>query len=263
MLLKDKTALVYGAGGAVGGAVARAFAREGAKVFLSGRTLAKVENIAKEISRSGGFAEATQVDALDEGAVERHIQGVVKTTGRVDISFNAIGIPQEGIQGIPLAELSAESFCLPIATYTRSHFVTATAAARRMIERQCGVILIHTPEPPKLGVPFMGGMSSAWAAMEALSRNLSAEFGPQGVRFICLRSTGLPETKTIDVVFGLHAKALNITRKEFQTFMEDMSHTRRSTTLEELANAAVFAASDKASGMTGATINLTGGKIVD
>ena len=263
MLLDTKSAVIYGAGGAVGAAVARAFAREGAHVFLTGRTLASVDSLAGEISATGATAEAALVDALDEEAVEKHLASIAEKTGRIDISFNAIGIPQQGMQGIPLTALSVESFALPVVTYMRSHFITARAAAKRMVERKSGVLLMHTPEPARLGAPLIGGMAPAWAAMEALSRDLSAEFASQGVRAVCLRSTGLPETATIDVVFGLHAKALGISRKEFQALMEGMSHNRRSTTLMELANAAVFAASDLSSAMTGAVINLTGGKVVD
>src|SRR5260370_38025604 len=97
MLLKNKNAVIYGAGGAVGGAVARAFAREGAKVFLTGRNLGPVEKVAKEIIAAGGAAEAAQVDALDEQAVENHASAVAKKAGTVDISFNAITpVPQPG-----------------------------------------------------------------------------------------------------------------------------------------------------------------------
>ena len=101
MLLKNKNAVIYGAGGAVGGAIARAFAREGARVFLTGRNLVSVDNVAQEISAAGGVVETAQVDALDENAVESHIRRVVEKAERIDISFNAIGIPQQGIQGIP------------------------------------------------------------------------------------------------------------------------------------------------------------------
>jgi NAD(P)-dependent dehydrogenase (short-subunit alcohol dehydrogenase family) len=263
MLLKNKNAVIYGAGGAVGSAVARAFAREGARVFLTGRKLAVADALAKDIAAAGGAAEAAQVDALDEQAVEQHIRAVVGKVGGIDISFNAIGIPQEGIQGIPLTELSVESFSLPVTTYARAHFVTARAAARRMVEQRAGVILMHTPDPARLGAPLVGGMGPAWAAMEGLSRSLSAEFGPHGVRAVCLRTTGIPETATIDVVFGLHAKAAGISRQQFQALMEGMTHRRRLTTLEELANVAAFIASDRASAMTGTVANLTGGEIVD
>src|SRR5262249_6081090 len=167
------------------------------------------------------------------------------------ISFNAIGIPQEGIQGIPLAELPVENFGLPITTYTRAHFITARAAARRMVKNRSGVILMHTPEPARVGAPLVGGMGPAWAALEGLCRGLSAELGASGIRVVCVRSTGIPETATIDVVFGAHAKALGIPRPEFQKFIEGMTHTKRSTTLAEFTNVAAFMVSDLASGMTG------------
>ncbi len=259
MLLSNKTAVIYGAAGAVGSTIARAFARQGAIVHLTGRARGPLDAIANEIVATGGTAKIAVVDALDEAAIERHLDAV----GRVDIAFNAIGIPQVGIQGIPFAELAYDQFALPITTYTRSHFLTARAAARRMAATRAGVILAHTPEPARGGAPMTGGMSIAWAAIEALTRMISFEFGAHGVRAVGLRSTGLPETATIDVVFGLHAKAHGITREQFRAMMEGMSHHRRSTTLAELAGAAVFAASDLGAGMTGTVLNLTAGKSPD
>ena len=158
MLLTNKTAVVYGTTGGTGSVVARAFAREGAKVFVTGRDLKAVEALAKQIVAAGGTAEAAKVDALDERAVEEHLGTVLKRAGTLDISYNAIGIPQEGIQGIPLADLSLESFLLPVNTYARSHFVTARAAVRRMLQQRSGVILAHTPEPARIALPLVGGM---------------------------------------------------------------------------------------------------------
>jgi NAD(P)-dependent dehydrogenase (short-subunit alcohol dehydrogenase family) len=263
MLLTNKTAVIYGAGGAVGGAVARVFAREGATVFLTGRDLSSVEAVARDIIAAGGAAEAAQVDALDERAVDGHVDGIMQTAGRLDISFNAIGIPQQGIQGIPLTELSVESFALPLTTYPRAHFVTARAAARRMIKQRSGVILMHTPEPARMGATLVGGMGPAWAALEGFCRSLSAECGPHGVRAVCVRTTGIPETGTIDVVFNLHAQAVGLTREQFQSLVESLTHRRRSTTLLELADVAAFIASDRAAAMTGTVANLTGGITVD
>jgi NAD(P)-dependent dehydrogenase (short-subunit alcohol dehydrogenase family) len=264
MLLRDKTAVIYGAGGAIGSAVARTFAREGAKVFLSGRTLSKVERVAQEIVAAGGAAAAFQVDALDEAAVEGHVTQVFAATGRLDVSFNAITpIPQPGTQGIPIAQLPVDSFTAPINAYMRSHFLTARAAARRMAEQGTGVLLMNTPEPARLGAALVGGMGPAWAAMEAFNRNLSAEFAARGVRAICIRSTGMPETQTIDIVFGLHADAIGIPRAQFLSFVESMTHRKRSTKVSEVAEMAAFLASDRGSGMTGTVANLTGGMIVD
>lgn len=262
MLLATKNAVIYGAGGAIGRAVAEAFAREGARVFLTARTVAEIESVARGIVARGGKADIAQIDALDELAIERHLEAVDQAGG-IDISFNAVGIPQQGIQGIPLVALSVESFALPVTTYARSHFLTARAAAKRMVRKGSGVVLMHTPEPARIGAPLVGGMGPAWAAMEALCRGLSSEVASRGVRVVCVRTTGIPETHTIDVVFGAHAEALGITREQFQKIIEGMTHTRRSTTLAELTNVAVFLASDLATAMTGTVANLTGGEVVD
>jgi len=261
--LQGKVAVIYGAAGAVGSTAAHAFAREGARVFLTGRSTSKLNKVAQEISSTGLSAEVAEVDALDDQGVNDHLEKTFEKTGHIDISFNAMGIPQQGIQGTPLVELPTERFFLPISTYTKSQFITAKAAARFMIRRKSGVILFHTPEPARTAAPFVGGMAPAWASMEALSRNLSIELAPFGIRTVCVRSTGLPETETITVVFGLHAQALGMTREQFQGLMESMTHTRRSTTLTELANALVFASSDQSNGITGAVLNLTGGKSSD
>ena len=263
MLLKNKTAVIYGAYGSVGRTIANAFAKEGANVFLTGRDLANVEELAKQIVDAGFNAEAAQVDATKQEQIEGHLRDVISKTGRVDISFNTIGIAQDKIQGTALVDLGIDNFVKPVETYARSHFLTARTAARQMLQQKSGVILMHTPEPAVLAAPYTGGMAPAWASIEALSRTLSGELAPAGIRTVVLRSTGLPETTVIDTVFGLHAKALGVSYEQFRDLMEGMSHNRRSTTLAELANSAVFAASDLASGMTGAVVNLTGGKVAD
>lgn len=216
MLLKDKIAVVYGAGGGVGSAIARKFALEGAVVYITARRLESIKTLADEISRSGGRAKAAEVDALEEKAIEGHLDSIVEEEGRVDISFNAVGIPasivaEKGMQGLLLTDIPLESFTLPIATYTRTNFLTGRGAVRRMVQKETrGVILLHTPEPARIGMPFLGGMAPAWAAMEALCRSFSAEFASHGIRTVCLRTTGMPETKTIETVFGIHAKVLGI-----------------------------------------------------
>src|SRR6516162_3547450 len=133
MLLQNKIAVIYGAGGAIGSAVARAFTREGAELFLTGHHLAPVKAVAKEIDSAGRRAETAEVDALDEQAVDKHLQSVIDKAGRIDVSFNTVGIPNTKIQGVHLVELDVEQFVLPITTYARSYFLTARLAARRMV----------------------------------------------------------------------------------------------------------------------------------
>ena len=141
MLLENKVAVIYGAGGAIGGAVARAFAREGARVFLAGRTQPKLDRLAAEIRSQGAAAEAASLDALDEPAVEALVEAVARQAGHVDISFNVIGY---GDVQEPLIELSVEDFMQPITNAMRSHFLTGRAAARHMVKRGSGVIF---PDP--------------------------------------------------------------------------------------------------------------------
>jgi NAD(P)-dependent dehydrogenase (short-subunit alcohol dehydrogenase family) len=260
--MENKVAVIYGNGG-VGAAVAKAFAREGAQVFLTGRTKKKLDAIADEVLSAGGTIEIAQLDALDEQAVEKHMREIVQKAGKIDISFNAIGIPQKGIQGLPLTELSVEHFFLPITTYAQSHFVTAKAAARRMVKQGHGVVLMHTPNASRISPPFAGGMVPAWAALEALCRSLSAECGQYGVRAVCLHTTGIPETSLIDEVWDIHGKSHGITFEQFHSSMEGMTHRRRLTTLEELTNTAIFVASGEGSAITGTIVNLTAGMVVD
>jgi NAD(P)-dependent dehydrogenase (short-subunit alcohol dehydrogenase family) len=262
MMLQDKVVVIYGAGGAIGGAVARAFAREGANLFLTGRHLAPVEAVADEVVSGGGSADAAEVDALDEQAVDKHLQCVIDKAGRVDISFNAIGIPNPKVR-VPLVELDVEQFSLPIATYTRSYFLTARLAARRMIANRSGVIMTVTSTPSRTGTPLVGGGGPAMAAVDALTRGLSAELAPHGVRVVGLRPQGMPETARIKESFGGYAKASGMTWEEFQELLASRTHTHRLSTLAEVANMAVLMASDKASGMTGTTVNLTMGSLDD
>lgn len=264
MLLKNKTAVIYGATGAIGSTVAKAFAQQGAKVFLTGRKKDALEILAQEITNSGGTAEASLIDALNAESVNNHLNTIIEKEGQLDISFNAIGIKQTGVQGIPLVMHTAESYMLPVKHYMQSHFITATAAARNMMAKRSGVIITLTAVPSVLAAPLVGGMAPSWAGIESLTRTLAAETGGQGIRVICLRADGMPETGTITEVFGLHAKGAGMnSNKDFQKLMESFTLLKRLPKLSEVANTAVFLASEAASGITGTTINVTCGSVVD
>jgi NAD(P)-dependent dehydrogenase (short-subunit alcohol dehydrogenase family) len=267
MLLEGKNAVVYGAAGAVGGAVSRAFAREGARVFLAGRTRATLDRVAGEIAAAGGAAEAGEVDALDERAVERHADAVAEQAGSVDVSLNAVGL-DNGEQAIPLVELSADDYVRPIEEYARVHFVTAKAAARHMTRQGSGVILPLSVPMARVPAASSGSFGMAGAAVEAFSRQLAAELGPHGVRVVCLRPTGIPETATrlgsrTREVWGRAAERMGIPLEELLELVGGGSPLRRALTVDEVADVAAFVASDRASGMTGTVANVTMGAVVD
>jgi NAD(P)-dependent dehydrogenase (short-subunit alcohol dehydrogenase family) len=219
--------------------------------------------VAQDILSAGGAAEAATIDALDEHAIDQHLQYVISRAGRVDISFNAAGIPNAEIFGVPLADLDAEQFSLPITTYTRSYFLTARLAARRMIPSKSGVIMTATALHSRTGLPLAGGYGPAMAAKEALTRELSAELAPHGIRVVGLRPQALPETRTIKEGFERRASATGATWEQFHDVLAARTHPRRLMTLAEVANVAAFMASDQASGMTGTTVNLTLGSLDD
>jgi NAD(P)-dependent dehydrogenase (short-subunit alcohol dehydrogenase family) len=263
LLLQDKTAVIYGAGGAIGHTVAKTFAREGARVFLTGRTLSKVEDLAKEISAAGGVADAAQVNALDENAVAEHLDTVIEQAGGVDISFNAVGLRNTTLQGVPLVDLDVDEFMRPIAEHVRANFLTARHAGRHMTAKGSGVIMTVTSIPSRIANPLMGGVALAMAAEEALIRDLSVEFAPHGVRVAGVRTQGMPDSGTIEEVFGLHAKAYGVTREQFQEMVAERTHRKRLPSLQEMAEVVTFIASDRASGIAGTMANMSLGAIPD
>ena len=259
MLLKNKNAIIYGAGGAIGGAVARAFAREGARVFLAGRTRAPLKKVADDILSAGGRAEVAEVDAFDEQAVEQHAAAVVAKAGRIDVTFNAIDI-EGSIQGTPFIELSPEAISQPVGKRLATNFLTAQASARHMIEKRAGVILMITATPARMAFPLTGSFGIEGAAIEGLCRSLASELSPQGVRVICLRSAGSPESfpdaAPADTPFGQSREAI-------AAELAELTLLKRTPTLLEVGNVAAFMASDYASPMTATVANISCGTIVD
>jgi len=251
MLLENKNAVVYGAGGAIGGAVARAYAREGARVFLAGRTLVTLEEVAEDIRSAGGEAETAQVDALDETAVDEHADAVAARAGGIDISFNLISL--RDVQGTPLAEMPLEDFEQPIMTAVRTQFLTSRAAARHMITQGSGVILFFGGYGDPLPDYYLGGFQLALSTIESLRRQLASELGPHGIRVVTLQTGGVPES----IPESFDGKEAIIESLVEPTML------KRAATLDDVGKVAAFAASDHARTMTATALNISCGSIVD
>jgi NAD(P)-dependent dehydrogenase (short-subunit alcohol dehydrogenase family) len=171
------------------------------------------------------------------------------------VCFNAIGFP--AVQGTSLADLSHDDFAFPIAAWTSSQFLTSRAAARHMAPRRQGVIITLTASPARLALAGAGGFGVACAAIEAFTRTLAAELGPQGVRVVCLRPHRIG-----DSTFGEEFQADVRDDPEFRTWLEEMTLLRRLPTLAEVGATAAFVASDHAGAMSGAVVDLTAGMSV-
>jgi NAD(P)-dependent dehydrogenase (short-subunit alcohol dehydrogenase family) len=258
-ILEGKTAIIYGGGGGIGGGVARTFAREGAKVFLVGRTRERLDAVATDITSAGGSTEVAVVDALDEQAVDDHVQDVVSNAGRVDVSFNLIS--RGDVQGTPLVELTMDDLLRAVVTGLQSSFITARAAARRMIAQGSGVILHLNSASGAGAMAGMGSTGPADAATEAFMRYLAAEVGPHGVRVCGIWTAGVTETLSKEKLTAVGGT----TAPEPQTaeaMIAGMAALCRTPRLADVAEVAAFLASDRAAGMTGTMANVTCGLVL-
>jgi NAD(P)-dependent dehydrogenase (short-subunit alcohol dehydrogenase family) len=258
-LLEGKTAIIYGGGGGIGGGVARTFAREGAKVFLAGRTRESLQAVASDITPIGGSVEVATVDALDEQAVEDHVRDVVSNAGSVDVSFNLIS--RGDVQGTPLVEMKTDDLLRAVVNGLQSNFITARAAGRRMIEQGSGVILHLNSASGAAAMPGMGSTGPADAATEAFMRYLAAEVGPRGVRVCGIWTAGVAETLTEEKLSAVGGDGT----PGPQTVLEmiaAMAALRRAPRMADVAEVATFLASDRAAGITGTMVNVTSGLVL-
>ena len=254
-LLENRNALIYGGGGFIGRVVALTFAREGATVFLAGRTEARLRSVADEVTSAGGKAHVGVVDTLDERAVDEHARLVVERAGSLDVSFNLTS--RGDVQGTRLLDMDVQDFLRPIVAGARSNFLTARAAARHMVRQGSGVILMVTSGSGGAATPPdvwpMGGTGPADAAMESFMRYLAAEVGPSGVRVAAFWTAGAKDTSP-------PADAAVDTNESMKDeIIGSRSMLRRRPTVQELAEVAAFVASDRGSGITASIVNVNSG----
>lgn len=252
-MLRNKTAIIYGASQSLGGAVAREMARAGARVFVTNRHLEKAEEVARQIKSEGGLAEAAHVDALDDNSIQSQLDDVIKKAGVLDISFNLTGL--EVLQDVPLIKMNVDDFARPITMAMQTHFLTATAAGRVMSKQGFGIILSLTATPGGIGYPMVGGFGPVCSAIETFSKNLASELGPSGVRAVNIRSAGSLDSRPFkEAIAGGGSEIDDVIKKmKSDTMLKDMP------AMHDIASAAVFLASDMARRITGTTIDVTVG----
>jgi NAD(P)-dependent dehydrogenase (short-subunit alcohol dehydrogenase family) len=252
-ILSNKSAVIYGASPSLGGAVAVAMARAGARVFVTNRKLKVAQTVADQINLEGGAAEAAHVDAMDESAIQLHLNDVAEKVGKIDISFNLIGI--NNTQDIPLTKMKVDDFVLPVTDGMHTHFLTATAAGRIMSRQGSGVILSLTATPGGIGYPGVGGFGPLCSAMEAFSRNLASELGPSGVRVVNIRSAGSLDSRPFKEAIATGAPDVEEVFKK----MKGDTMLKHLPSMHDIASTAVFLSSDMARSITGVTIDVTVG----
>lgn len=264
MLLRDKVAVIHGGGGSIGAAAARVFAREGARIFLAGRSLPRLESAAAAVRAEGAEIDIAVVDAMDQSAVDAHLDDIATRAGRIDIALNAVGF--DHVQGRAIADTSLDDYLLPVVGYLRTNFVTAKAAARHMTAQRQGVILtISTPGARLTGRGLIGNAAQS-AGLEGFSRALAGELGPDGVRVVCVRPHAMSDavaTSYTGDMFARVAAAGGLEMPEWLGALAAGTLLGRLPVLDEIAEYLAFAASDRARSMTGSIANLTAGALVD
>jgi 3-oxoacyl-[acyl-carrier protein] reductase len=255
VILENKTAIVYGAAGAIGSAVTRAFAREGATVHLAGRTSHTLERVAESVRDAGATAHVATVDVLDPEALARHTAEVIDVSGNIDICFNATS--NDDIQGRTLLDMPLRDVMQPVTKSLAAHFNIATAVARHMARGTGGVILAMAGG--REAIPRLGGSHIAWAALAGLSRQLAADLGPDKIRVAWLLSPGSPSFADDH---GQPTTLNDVPEPQTPPGTQGLLPGHQPT-YDEVANIAAFLASDAARTMTATEINLTGGAVVD
>ena len=263
-ILQGKRAVVFGAGGSIGAAVAKEFAAEGAELFLAGRTGSNVEQVAKQIKADGGIAHAATVNALDETAVDKYLEEITKRAGRIDIMFNAMGpLVSEYGNGKNAVNLAVEEFMVPLTTIVQSQFITARAAARRMIKERSGVIVFVTGSPARGHVEGATAIGAAFGAIETFMENLALEVGSARVRAVCVRTTANVDSRSIKQTMDFMAGASDLSKEQMIARIASFNFLKIPASVSDTAKAAAFLASDRARMMTGTVMNTTAGAAAD
>jgi 3-oxoacyl-[acyl-carrier protein] reductase len=263
-ILEGKRAVIFGAGGSIGAAVASEFAAEGAEVFLAGRTRSTVDAVAQRIGKAGQRAHAAVIDALDDAAVTAYIDRLVREAGRIDIVFTAVGpLANEYGNTKPATDLTIDEFMLPLTTVVKSQFIAARAAARHMIHHRSGVILFLTGSPARGHVEGATAIGTAFGAIESLTENLAVEVSPFGVRVVCLRTTANTDSRTMQQTMDAVVSKMHITKEQALAGMANLNFLKVPATVSDTAKAAVLVASDRARLLTGTVVNSTAGAALD
>ncbi len=263
-ILQGKRAVIFGAGGSIGAAVAREFAAEGAHVFLAGRTRANVAEVAGEITAAGGCAQAAVVDAGDDAAVNAYVDGVAKEAGGIDVMFNAVGpLATDYCNGTHAVDIPVDAFMVPLTAVLKPQFITARAAARHMVKQKSGAIIFLTGSPARGHVEGATAIGAAFGAIESLAENLAVEISPSGVRVVCLRTTANVDSRTIRQTMEGIARATGQTIEQMTARIANFNFLRSPASVSDTAKLAVFLASDRARMMTGTVVNTTAGAAAD
>ncbi len=256
MLLSGKIAIITGGGRGIGRAIALKFAKEGATVVVAARTKTEIDGVAKEVRAAGGRALAFSVDVADEKQCESAVLAARAEFGRVDILVNNAGDygPVK-----PIEEIAPAEWDRVIAVHLRAAFLLTRLVLPEMYARGSGVILNISSLSAKSAFAWGSPYAAAKAGMLGLTRVVAAEAARKGVRVNAICPGPVTETKMSKDLGHVLAERLHVSEEDqLKGFLQTILQGRGQTA-NEIADAALFLCSDRASAITGQSLNVDGG----
>ena len=258
MRLANRVAVVTGGGSGIGAEICRAFAREGAFVAVTDIRRAAAEQVALGIRESGGQAFSWSFDVSDRTSVEDAAGEIEERLGPLDIWMNNAGISRI----VPFLDCSDDLWDLTLRVNLGGTYIGCQVAIRRMLPRRRGVVLNMSSQSGKVGNSHYAAYCASKFGVIGLTQSLAQEFARDGIRVNAL-CPGVVLTPLWDDQMDDYARKRNIRSEEVQSYLEEKIPLGRLCTSGDVAQAAVFLASDDAAYMTGQAINLTGGTVMD
>ncbi len=252
MLLENRVAFITGAGSGIGAAGAKELARQGAKVVVTDRDSDAAQEVASAITAEGYAADALQLDVTDDVALADAIVCTAEKHGRLDVLHSHAGIQVEGkLEQVSVADMDA-SWALNV----RAHFVAAKAALAPMRKQGGGSVIITSSNS---GVQYdreMIAYATTKHAVLAMTRQMAADYAKENIRFnsLCPGFIDTPFNRGFEVQMG--------GRKKLEEYINGVIPMGRFGTVEEIADAIVFLASDQSSFMTGHALVIDGGECI-
>jgi 2-hydroxycyclohexanecarboxyl-CoA dehydrogenase len=250
MEFQDRVALVTGGASGIGRAVVRRLAREGARVAAADLDLAGAEEAAAEAKEAGGEGLAVGMDVTETGSVRAGVARVLETWGRIDVLANVAG--WDRIR--PFLETDEELWDRIIAINFRGVLATCHAVLPGMIERGGGAVVNVASEAGRAGSSGEAVYSGAKGAVISFSRALAREVARHGIR-VNVVAPGLTDTPLL-------RRMIDEGNEKLIEAIVKATPIRRLATPEEVAEAVVFLASDRASFITGQTLGVGGGLVM-
>jgi NAD(P)-dependent dehydrogenase (short-subunit alcohol dehydrogenase family) len=256
MLLQNKVALITGSGRGIGRAMAKLFAQEGARVFLTARTEAELSATEKEIVAAHGEAAYITANLTREADCRHVVAAAREQFARIDLLVN-----NAGHYGpvVPVEDYPLEEFDSVIAVHLRAAFVLGKLVLPEMYSRKSGVILNISSLSAKSAFGWGSAYAAAKAGLLGLTRVMAAEASRQGVRVNAICPGPVTETMMSKELGNTLAEKLGVSPEEqLKGFLNSILQGRGQTAME-IAQAALFLCSDMSTAIVGQSINVDGG----